>query len=177
MSEDAAQMAERLVDVIRTGSPWAVTLLLAVMPAVCEELLFRGWMLSGLAGGSPGRRRAASAILVQAAAFAAFHLMPERMPQTFALGIVAGVLTLATRSLLPAIVMHLAHNATPVLVVATAAPAEIEAVLETSRGLPAWIVWLGVGCLACGGLLVAAACQGRRERDAWTASGNDSSLS
>jgi hypothetical protein len=35
------------------------------------------------------------------------------MPQTFALGLVTGGLTLATRSLLPAIACHAAHNSIP----------------------------------------------------------------
>jgi sodium transport system permease protein len=103
--------------------------LIAVMPAICEELLFRGWLLSALAGpeaeAGPGwlrgvstgglRGRAVAAVVVQAACFAAFHLLPERMPQTFVLGLVLGMLTLATRSLLPAIIGHFAHNAMPLV--------------------------------------------------------------
>ncbi|MFM9009506.1 MAG: lysostaphin resistance A-like protein, partial [Planctomycetota bacterium] len=123
----------------------------------------------------PTARRAAWAVGGQAAAFAAFHLLPERMPQTFALGVVAGVLTLATRSLLPAIVMHAAHNATPVLLVAAATPEEIDVILHAGRGLPAWIVGGGLGCLVLGGLLVTAACRGRQESEAWKPSVEDDS--
>jgi len=166
VSDEAATLARQLVDLIRGGPTWAVGLLLAVMPAVCEELLFRGWMLAGLAGRMPSPRRAAWAIGGQAAAFAAFHLLPERMPQTFVLGVVAGALTLLTRSLLPAVVMHAAHNATPVLLVAAATPEAIDAVLLTGRGLPAWIIGGGLGCLALGGLLIAA-CRAGQGSHAW----------
>lgn len=175
VSEGALDLAWRLVELIRGAPTWAVVLLLAVMPAVCEELLFRGWLLSGLAGRAPARPRAAGAIVAQAAAFAAFHLLPERMPQTFVLGAVAGAVTLWTRSLLPAVVLHAAHNAVPVLLVASASPSEIEAYMEAGRSLPAWIVGLGLGCLVIGGLIVAATCRGRQGVDAWMHSVGDES--
>jgi len=168
VSDEAASLARRLVDVIRGGPAWSAVLLLAVMPAVCEELLFRGWMLAGLAGPSAGRRRAATAIAAQAAAFAAFHVLPERMPQTFALGLVTGWMTLASRSLLPAIVAHAVHNATPVMLVAMASAAELEAVASGgSPALPSWIVAAGIGCLAAGMLMMAWGWHGRW-REPWT---------
>jgi len=117
-SPEARLLSEQLFAFV-TGSPWWLTaLVIAVVPAICEELLFRGWLLAALAGATPTRGRAAAALGVQAACFAAFHLLPERMPQTFLLGLVAGGLTLATRSLLPAVVCHLAHNATPLVLLA-----------------------------------------------------------
>jgi sodium transport system permease protein len=149
-------LADRLVDLVRSGPAWRAVLLLAVMPAVCEELLFRGWVLAGLAGASPAPRRAVVAVVIQAALFAAFHVLPERMPQTFAVGLVLGWLTLATRSILPAVVAHAAHNATPVILVAAAADADL-AMLHAGgpRALPAWAVAAGVACLVGGAALVA----------------------
>lgn len=130
-------------------------LLLAVMPAVCEELFFRGWVLSACAGQRPSSRRAVLAVVAQAAAFAAFHLLPERMPQTFMMGLVLGWLTLSTGSLLPAVVAHAVHNATPVLLVATAAAADLESPGKAGAGLPAWSIGAAVGCLAVGAALLA----------------------
>jgi len=121
-SPEARLLSEQLVGFV-TGSPgWLALIVIAVVPAVCEELLFRGWLLSALAGAAPSRGRAAAALGVQAACFAAFHLLPERMPQTFLLGLVAGGLTLATRSILPAVACHLAHNATPLVLLALSTP-------------------------------------------------------
>jgi sodium transport system permease protein len=121
MSPEIRRLSEQLLALL-LGQPWWKSLvLIAVMPAICEELLFRGWLLAALAGpegeaGTGGLRgRAVAAVVVQAACFAAFHLLPERMPQTFVLGLVLGVLTLATRSLLPAVVGHFAHNAMPLV--------------------------------------------------------------
>jgi len=72
-------------------------------------------MLAAFAGKRPSRNRMLAAVLLQAAAFAAFHLLPERIPQTFMLGAVLGWMTLTTGSLLPAIVAHAAHNAMPLV--------------------------------------------------------------
>jgi membrane protease YdiL (CAAX protease family) len=155
VSPEARQFAAQLVELIRGGTLVPAVLLLAVMPAVCEELFFRGWVLSACAGPRPTARRAAVAIVAQAAAFAAFHLLPERMPQTFAVGLALGWVTLATRSLLPAIVAHAVHNATPVLLVALASDAELESAVQGEGGLPPGSVAVAVGCVAVGAALVA----------------------
>ena len=166
VSEEARDLAVRLVDLVRSAAAWQGVLLLAVMPAVCEELLFRGWLLSAFAGERPAAKRAAAAVVVQAAAFAAFHLLPERMPQTFVLGLVLGWLTLATRSILPAMIAHAAHNATPVVLIATAKADDLEA-LEAggSAALPPWVIAAAIGCLVAGGLLLAAVRVGRQARE------------
>jgi hypothetical protein len=72
-------------------------------------------MLAAFTGKRPSRNRIVAAVLLQAGAFAAFHLLPERIPQTFVLGAVLGWMTLRTGSLLPAIVAHAAHNAMPLV--------------------------------------------------------------
>ena len=120
LSPSARQLAERIISLILSEPVPVVWLLVAVLPAVCEELFFRGWLLSAFAGDRPGRGRLVAAILLQAAVFAGFHLMPERMPQTFFLGVVLGWMTRVTGSLLPAVLAHLTHNGTPLVLVALA---------------------------------------------------------
>jgi len=113
VSAEAKSLAEKLIGMMRDRPIWLSWSLIALLPAIGEELLFRGWVQSALIGAWPSRGRVVAGVLVQAVCFAVFHLLPERMPQTFALGLVAGVLTLATRSLLPAIACHAAHNSMP----------------------------------------------------------------
>ncbi len=120
LSGSARVMAEQIVKLLLARPWWVGWLLIVILPAICEELFFRGWMLSAFAGKRPSRGRAVSAVLVQAAAFAAFHLIPEKLPQTFVLGAVLGWMTLATGSLLPGIVAHAAHNAVPLVFLAVA---------------------------------------------------------
>ncbi len=88
--------------------PWpALLLLLAVLPAVCEELLVRGFVLSGLRNGSG----TVTAVVVSALIFAALHLDPVRLLPTFLMGLALGALVVRSGSLLPAIALHALYNA------------------------------------------------------------------
>jgi len=90
-----------------------VLLLLAVVPAVCEELLFRGFLFQGLL--TTGRR--GTAVLVSAAVFAVFHFVLFKFLVTGALGLVLAYLCLRTRSVLPGMIVHLLYNGLTVLAV------------------------------------------------------------
>ncbi|MCH7703327.1 MAG: CPBP family intramembrane metalloprotease [Planctomycetes bacterium] len=101
---------DRFTETMREGisamSPAGALFMIAVVPPVCEELLFRGLLLSGLRGSC----RKWSAILLTAMVFAAFHMFFFRFPVTFAMGIVFGYLCWQSRSVWPAIVAHALHN-------------------------------------------------------------------
>jgi sodium transport system permease protein len=162
-SEEARQLSARLVALIQQRPWWLAWTLVAVVPAVCEELLFRGWVLSGLLGRRRSAGRESAAIGIQAVAFAVFHLLPERMPQTFLLGLVLGTLVVVTRSLLPAIVCHLAHNSVPLVMVWLVRDVpDLAVAVESgtpggSAGLPGWVVAAAAAATAIGVALVAAA--------------------
>lgn len=115
VSAEAQSLALKLIAMIRDKPIWLSWMLIALLPAIGEEFLFRGWVQSALLGGWPSRSRVVAGVVTQAACFAIFHLLPERMPQTFALGLAAGGMTVATRSLLPAIACHAAHNSMPLV--------------------------------------------------------------
>jgi membrane protease YdiL (CAAX protease family) len=111
---------------------WIPILLVGLVPAACEELLCRGVLLRGLAA-----RGRVLAIVGSAAAFALLHLTPYRFVPTFVLGLSLGFVALASRSLLPAILIHFIHNSM---------------VLVSSREWPALMespsLGLGIGALA-----------------------------
>jgi sodium transport system permease protein len=79
----------------------------ALTPALCEEIAFRGLILSGL----HRRFRPRNAILVSAFMFALYHLNVFLFLPAFGLGIVLGLLTVRSRSLVPAVVFHFLYNA------------------------------------------------------------------
>ena len=81
--------------------------LVAVLPGICEECLFRGAIQGVLE-----RRGQWFAILLSAALFGLFHLDPWRMLPAAFLGCVFGWLTVKTQSILPAITAHFGNNAT-----------------------------------------------------------------
>ena len=166
-SDEARQLTERLLALMRERPTWLVWCLIALLPAVCEELLFRGWVLAAFVGQPRSPGRTAWAILAQAACFAIFHLLPERMPQTFLLGAVLGWMTVTTGSLLPAIVGHLAHNSMAVLLVSLSGglsalpPAGETGDAVASTGIPTWAVAAACGAVILGSLLLV----GNRRRD------------
>ena len=93
---------------------WSTPLLVflvAVSPGVCEELLFRGAILSSLRRDLTPTR----AVLWQALYFALMHLSVYRLMPTFLLGVALGALTLRARSVWPAVLAHGAYNAAQVL--------------------------------------------------------------
>lgn len=94
------------------GTPaWQLILLLALLPAVCEELAFRGFVLNGL-------RRTGhkwGAILVTSALFGVVHMLLQQSLSAFLMGIVIGYVAVKTNSIWPAMVFHFTHNSLAVL--------------------------------------------------------------
>lgn len=112
---------------------------IALVPAVCEEVLFRGLLLRALTT----RLVPAAAIGLTALAFAAYHLSLVQLVPTFTLGLLTGVLAHRAGSVVPAILAHLFNNGIAVLV---------------SRGeLPTLERWLTdaptAGIVVCAGLV------------------------
>lgn len=88
--------------------PWSAVVLVVACPAICEELLFRGFLLTRLIP-LLGRR---DAWLLQGTLFAIIHLSPAMLPSHFVAGLVLGHLRLRTGSLLPGMAVHAAWNLT-----------------------------------------------------------------
>jgi membrane protease YdiL (CAAX protease family) len=80
---------------------------IALLPALCEELVMRGVLLPSLGAVI----LPAQAVTLTAAAFALIHFDPIRLLFTFVLGLVLGALRLRTGSLWPPVTVHLTLNA------------------------------------------------------------------
>ncbi len=86
---------------------WQLLLLAALLPAVCEELAFRGFILSGfLRTGRPAR-----AIFYTALFFGMTHPVLQQAIGACAVGMVIGFLAFRTGSILPPMAFHLVYNA------------------------------------------------------------------
>jgi len=97
-----------------TSSPAAPTLLvIAILPAICEELVFRGLGARALAR----RLHPALAVLASAAVFALYHLQPAQMVSTFVLGLALGFIAVRADSALPTMCAHAANNAIAIVLV------------------------------------------------------------
>lgn len=88
-------------------SLWLIVLVLALAPAVIEELAFRGFILSGM----QRLRNEWWGILATSLAFGAAHAIFQQSIITFVVGIILGVLAVRTGSLWPCILYHFTHNA------------------------------------------------------------------
>jgi sodium transport system permease protein len=95
------------------GSPNLVVLLIvmAVVPPICEELAFRGFILSGFRHLGHTWR----AVIYSALCFGLTHPIIQQSILACLVGIVIGLLAVRTESVLPCIVFHMTHNALAVL--------------------------------------------------------------
>ena len=159
MSPAMRELSQKLLGLMLEQPWWLAWLLMAVLPACLEELLFRGWVLAAFGGERTSRTRIFLAVVAQAACFAVFHLLPERMPQTFVLGLALGTIVLATGSLFPAILCHIANNSMPLLLLYGSGAAHDGAVQQTladelgSIAVPSLAVALAAVAVLLGGLL------------------------
>ncbi len=90
---------------------WLSLAVFALAPAVCEELAFRGFILTGLQ--HSGRRWLP--ILLSAALFGFIHMIPKQQFNAALLGVVIGLLAARSGSLLPGVVFHFIFNGSQVL--------------------------------------------------------------
>jgi len=107
-----AAAREAMASMSSTDQPvWFVLLTFAVAPAFCEEVAFRGFILSGL-----GRNgRVALAVGLSSLAFGVMHMIPQQVFNAALMGLVLGTLAVRSNSLIPCIVFHFINNTLGVL--------------------------------------------------------------
>ena len=139
------ELVERITDaVLVDGRPFPVVILaVAVTPAICEELLFRGFLFAGLR-----RHGALVAILVTALLFAVMHGSIYRLLPTFFLGVVFGWVRLTTRSVAPGMIAHALNNGALVALLYYR-PGWVERAAE-GNAVPTWAAIAGAATFAAG---------------------------
>ena len=119
-------------------------LLSAALPAVCEEFLFRGAILSAL---EPyGTKRA---ILITSLLFTLLHGSIIGMPGIFILGVVLGMIVVCTGSIYGSIIYHTLHNTIAIVLVymQRGAAEESQTVLEALGGVLGLLSAIGSAAL------------------------------
>lgn len=110
--EDLIKKFESFFVEINLLPPLAGLLLLAVLPAVCEEILARGLLLRSFLP----RFGVAGAVIFSAVAFGLLHLNLYRLLPTVLLGAVLGLIAVWSGSLFPAVFAHALNNSLAYLV-------------------------------------------------------------
>jgi sodium transport system permease protein len=119
---------EAFTKLLRTAPyPWLPYVLMAVLPAFCEELAFRGFVLSGLR--HLGSKR--WAIGLTAVFFGIAHGVIQQSLAAATVGVLIGYVAVQTGSLVPCILFHATYNG---LMFATAWLSDV------SRDWPEWAV-------------------------------------
>lgn len=142
-------MAEAMRELVTAGSPARLAWLLfamALTPALCEEAVFRGVLLS-----STRDLPAWRAVLLNGVVFGAFHLSleaPVRFLPTAWLGIVIAWAVLRSGSVWTGVLMHLLNNASIVLL--ASAPSLGGLVTDPDAPPPVWLLPLGAVFLGAG---------------------------
>jgi sodium transport system permease protein len=104
--ESLTRAMQRLMQIGDEPMPvWMLWLVLGLVPAICEELFFRGFVYAGLRrlGTWPG-------LLLTALFFGLAHASIYRLLPTFTLGLIIGVVRWRTGSVLCGMLIHLVNN-------------------------------------------------------------------
>jgi sodium transport system permease protein len=88
------------------GTWWQYILVYALLAAMCEEIAFRGFILTGLRQ----RFSAWTAILISSLLFALYHMNVFQALPAFVLGVVLAILTVRSESILPSMLLHFLNN-------------------------------------------------------------------
>ncbi len=124
------QLATSLSQLIfEPDSLWMLLLVVAVLPAVCEELAFRGFVLSGLR--HMGHKW--TAILVSSLFFGATHALFQQSIVASLVGAILGYLAIQSGSIWPCILFHAIHNSLAVLV---------QRAVGHAGDRPSWLEWI-----------------------------------
>jgi sodium transport system permease protein len=107
-SEELAFHLNQFIEVLLESSrhPWMPFLLIALLPAICEELTFRGFVLSGLR--HLGHKW--WAIGLSAVFFGLVHSIVQQSLAAMAVGVVIGIIAVQTGSILPCVLFHATYN-------------------------------------------------------------------
>ncbi len=126
----------------------------AVSPAICEEVMFRGVILSGMRS----RMGIWPCVILVGLLFGIFHISIFRIPPIAIFGMVLTYLTLRTGSIYAAMLVHLMNNSFAILLTTERMPAFVGTLLELEtfeeKGMPKPVLAVAIVGFVLGIVLV-----------------------
>ena len=110
-SENLEQLSKVMRELTAGGFLIPMALMIGLAPALCEELVFRGYLQTRLTA----RYGSMVGLVIASAVFAAFHMDLVHSLSVFPLGLWLGWLCLRSGSLYPAMIAHFYNNAFSVI--------------------------------------------------------------
>lgn len=141
------ELPQILDGVSQEASMGLLLMLLAVIPALGEELVFRGVIGRGLIA----RKGLVFGVLWTSLLFSVVHANPVQAVAVFFVGVMCHISYLATRSLLAPILLHCLNNTIPVFamkVLAAAPPKDSAAADPMAGGIPPLVALAAAICVA-----------------------------
>lgn len=128
LGEQTTSMLMQFDSIISSTPIWQVLLMLALIPAICEELVFRGFLFAGLQR-KGGQVRA---ILVTAVFFGLSHGVLQQTITASVMGVMIGWIAYQSGGVACTIAFHVTHNSISMLLAS-----------YSSRGVnsPHWLSW------------------------------------
>ncbi len=100
------ELNENLVDNLTGDSIWISIIIVALTPAICEELLFRGFILAGFRS----KYKITMSIILVAVIFGAYHTSLIRFIPTALLGASFAYMFIKSGSIIPGMIAHFLNN-------------------------------------------------------------------
>ena len=138
-----------LDELVNSNPLWLNLVLIALLPAVVEEFLFRGLILNGYK-----KRNPMVAIILSAVLFGLMHMNLNQFSYAFAIGIIFGLMAYATGSLLPSIMSHFIINGTSVVITHVTVNNAMEVAGVEPKMIDYIYAYAGMGILAIVGLAI-----------------------
>ena len=110
-TESAREQLTAMTAMLSQENVFAVLAVMAVTPAICEELAFRGFILSGLRDGTSKW----TAIVISSLFFGMVHMILQQSIPAFIVGLVIGYIVIQSGSILTGILFHATYNSLALL--------------------------------------------------------------
>lgn len=141
LEEKAAQMTKLIVQYNTTGGMLLVLFTVALLPAVAEELVFRGILQNDLLR-STGNIHVS--VLISATVFSFIHFQFFGFFPRMLLGIVLGYLYITSGNILVPMLMHFTNNAMVVIALNLHAKGVLKVDPESSKDLPTASIYMSL---------------------------------
>lgn len=138
-----------LTEYFSDTSPFTALILVALIPAVCEELLFRGFLL-GCFKKEDSVKFPLTALLIPAILFSVIHLDPYKLLPLLIMGLAYGYIAIMTGSVLLPMIFHFINNAMALVSfysIPVQESADTAAILKQSSYLWVALSALGIGIM------------------------------